>query len=108
MLLPTQTPPDASEECSGSWLLFLAPRSRGLRIRCTFPDAHSTNAEIPPALAVWMHRAGTEHHSAGGNDRGWRFSSPHPADPHVHMHVRAPCFAQEASSEKGFLGNLNK
>lgn len=33
---------------------------------------------------------------------------PHPADPHIHVHVHTICFIQEASSEKGFLGNLNK
>lgn len=35
-------------------------------------------------------------------------AAPHPANPHVHVHVYATCFIQEASSEKGFLGNLNK
>lgn len=106
-LLPTQTPPDAAEEWSGSWLLFLAPCSRGLRIRCTFPDAHSTNAEIPPALAAWLHRAGRAHGSAGVTAGAGDSAPPHPTDPHVP--VRATCLIQEtSSSEKGFLGNLNK
>lgn len=50
-----------------------------------------------------MHGAGTAHRSAGGNG-----DSAHPTDPHVHVRVPTTCFVQEASSEKGFLGNLNK
>ena len=42
--------------------------------------------------------------TAGAGDS----APPHPADPHIHVHVHATCFIQEASREKGFLGNLNK
>lgn len=55
-----------------------------------------------------MHGAGTAHRSAGGNGRGRSSSPPRPTDPHVHVPVHVTCFIQEASSEKGFLGNLNK
>lgn len=56
LLLPHELP-DAAEEWSSSWFLFLAPHPRGLRIRCTFPDVHSTDAETLPAHAAWIHIA---------------------------------------------------